>query len=60
MKINCLTCGHSVSLDDAYGDYEGEIKCFVCGSLMAVKTESDRVKSVKLTVRGERRSDEER
>ncbi len=37
MKINCLACGHHVALDDAYDDYEGQIKCFACGAILAIK-----------------------
>jgi hypothetical protein len=48
MKINCLACGHKVELDDAYGDYEGQVKCFVCSALLEVKTEQGYLKSVKL------------
>ena len=46
MKINCLSCGHKVDLDDAYGDYEGEVKCFVCGAILKIKTEGGTLKSV--------------
>lgn len=48
MKLNCVSCGHSVNLDDAYGEYNGEIKCLVCGSMLQVVIEHDHVKSVKL------------
>ena len=37
MKINCLSCGHKVELDDAYANYEGQIKCFTCGSMLKIK-----------------------
>lgn len=47
MKINCLACGHKVDLDDAYSDYEGQIKCFACNALLEVKTEQGSIKSVK-------------
>jgi hypothetical protein len=51
MKINCLSCGHSIELDEAYSDYEGQIKCFVkcyaCSALLEVKLEGDLIKSVK-------------
>lgn len=31
MKINCLSCGFKVDLDeDAYADYEGQVKCYTC------------------------------
>ncbi len=34
MKVNCLCCGHTVDLRDAYDDYEGLIKCFACGACL--------------------------
>ena len=49
MKINCLSCGHKVDLDDAYDDYEGCIKCLCCGSLLEIKTQEGMLKSVKLS-----------
>jgi DNA-directed RNA polymerase subunit RPC12/RpoP len=47
MKINCLSCGHSVELDEAYSDYEGPIKCYTCSALLEVKLEENLIKSVK-------------
>jgi DNA-directed RNA polymerase subunit N (RpoN/RPB10) len=52
MKLNCLSCGHTVNLDDAYGEYSGDVKCFVCGSLLEVVIEHEHIKSVKLTAGG--------
>ena len=46
MKINCLSCGHTVVLDDAYDNYEGQVKCFACGAILAIKTEEANVKTV--------------
>jgi len=46
MKMNCLSCGHVVDLRDSYDDYEGQIKCFVCGALLSIRTENGQVKSV--------------
>jgi len=46
MKMNCLSCGHVVDLRDNYDDYEGQIKCFVCGALLSIRTENGQVKSV--------------
>jgi transcription elongation factor Elf1 len=46
MKVNCLACGHSVDLDDDYGDYTGLVKCFVCSALLEIRTEEGRVKAV--------------
>jgi len=46
MNVNCLSCGHSLDLRSAYDDYEGPIRCFICGSLLTIHTEEGRVKSV--------------
>jgi hypothetical protein len=60
MKVNCLACGHSVDLDDDYGDYTGLVKCFVCSALLEIRTEEGRVKSVRFVkiVRGGPEPDE--
>ena len=47
MKINCLCCGHKVDLDDAYDDYEGPVKCFVCSAILEIRTEHGTIKAVK-------------
>lgn len=54
MKINCISCGFTIHLDDAYEDYEGQIKCFTCQALLDVKIEEDKLKSVKLVKYSER------
>ena len=46
MKINCLACGHRVELDDAYDNYEGQVKCWVCGALLQIKSEEGNLKSL--------------
>ena len=46
MKVNCLSCGHSVDLRNSYDDYQGQIKCFTCGALLAIRTEDGEIKSV--------------
>ena len=48
MKINCLSCGHTVDLDDAYSDYEGQIKCYTCSAVLEIKLSDSLIKSVKL------------
>lgn len=49
MKINCLSCGHNVDLDDAYGDhYEGQIKCFGCEARLEILTEHGAIRYVHL------------
>lgn len=52
MKVNCLSCGHGVNLDDAYDEYEGQVKCYVCGKLLEVKTMDGRLKAVHLCLPG--------
>ena len=47
IKVNCLSCGHSINLDDAYSDYEGQVKCFTCSTLLEVRLEEGNIKSVK-------------
>lgn len=49
MKVNCISCGHNMMLDEAYDDFEGLIKCYVCGALLQVKTSDGKIKSVNLT-----------
>lgn len=49
MKVNCLSCGHNVELDEAYDDgYEGEIKCFGCGARLEIRTEQSALRWVRL------------
>ena len=46
MRINCLSCGHKVDLDDAYDNYAGQIKCFTCGAILEIKTQEGELKAV--------------
>jgi len=46
MKINCLSCGHKLDLDDVYDDYKGLVKCWVCKGLLEIKTAQGQVKSI--------------
>jgi len=46
MKINCLSCGHKVDLDDVYDDYKGLIKCMACKALLEIKTVQGQLKSI--------------
>ncbi len=49
MKVNCLSCGHTVDLRDGYDDYEGQIKCFACGALLSIRTREGQIKWVELS-----------
>jgi transcription elongation factor Elf1 len=46
MRINCLSCGHRFEADDAYSDYEGPIKCLVCGGMMNIRIEEGMIKAM--------------
>ncbi len=48
MKINCLCCGHKVDLDDVNDDNEGCVKC-LCGTMLEIRTEEGRLRTVKLS-----------
>ncbi|HEY5530326.1 MAG TPA: hypothetical protein VIL51_12890 [Thermoleophilia bacterium] len=52
MKINCVSCGHKLDLDDAYDDFEGQVKCFVCDALLDVELSEGSVRSVKVSEPG--------
>lgn len=48
MKINCLSCGHNIDLDDAYADhYEGRIKCYGCDCTLEIRTEQSAIRYVR-------------
>jgi len=47
MKINCILCGHKFDLDDTYDDYEGDVKCWVCGGILKIKLLEGKLKSIK-------------
>ena len=47
MKINCLSCGFKVDLDDTYEGFEGPIKC-LCGALLEIRIEEGMLKDIKL------------
>ena len=48
IKINCLSCGFKIDLDDAYDDYEGEVKCFTCNALLEIKLDQGNIKRVQV------------
>ena len=48
MKVNCLSCGHKVDLDEVYDDYNGQVKCFACGALLEIQTHLGQLKSINI------------
>jgi ribosomal protein S27E len=59
MRINCLHCGHKVDLGDAYDDYRGQVKCFVCGGVLLIRTTHGALRSVSGVTRVARGSGKE-
>ena len=48
MKINCLSCGHKVDLDDVYDNYEGQVKCWACSAMLDIKTDEGKLRVARL------------
>jgi len=47
VKINCLSCGFAVNLDDdSYSDYDGQVKCLVCKTVLELKVTDGSVNRV--------------
>lgn len=46
MRINCLGCGFTLDLDEAYDDYDGPVKCFACEAILEIRTEQGYIKAV--------------
>jgi len=47
MKVNCISCGFKIDLGDAYDDFEGQVKCYVCENILDIRTHEGNVKSVR-------------
>jgi len=58
MKINCLGCGHSFPVDQAYENYDGQVKCNTCGTILAVKIEDGGIKSIEIVALSRRAAGE--
>lgn len=50
MKINCLSCGHNFDISDAYDEYDGCVKCWICGSILMIRTEEGILRSLRIMV----------
>ncbi|MBN2140869.1 MAG: hypothetical protein JW718_07665 [Desulfovibrionaceae bacterium] len=50
MRINCLSCGHRLELDEAYDDFEGPVKC-LCGAMLKIRTQEGKLKGISLTMK---------
>ncbi|RJR36951.1 MAG: hypothetical protein C4567_13260 [Deltaproteobacteria bacterium] len=47
MRLNCLSCGHKVELDNAYDEFEGPVKC-LCGTMLEIRTKEGLLKAIKV------------
>lgn len=47
MKINCIHCGHSFPLSDAYDDFEGPVKCPTCRGMLEIRAQDATLKMVR-------------
>jgi hypothetical protein len=36
IKVNCLSCGHTLDLGETYEEYEGDFTCWVCQAKLMV------------------------
>lgn len=48
IKINCVSCGFKIDLDDGYDDYEGQVKCFTCNAILEIKLDQGNIKRVQV------------
>ena len=48
MRVNCLSCGHKVDLDEAYDDYHGPVKCLPCGAILEIEAQEGKLRIVRL------------
>lgn len=49
IKLNCLSCGHPIELDEAYEDYQGEVRCWGCRAVVEVTLHEGKLQSMKLS-----------
>lgn len=57
MRLNCLSCGYMLDLDNAYADYDGQFKCVICGAVLNLKIEEGKLKSASVANAGQRPSE---
>jgi hypothetical protein len=47
IKLNCLACGHQMELSEAYEDYQGEVRCWVCRTVLEVALREGKLRSIR-------------
>jgi predicted RNA-binding Zn-ribbon protein involved in translation (DUF1610 family) len=48
ISLNCLKCGFKIALPDAYENYRGEVRCWVCHGMLEVTLEEGQLKTMRL------------
>jgi hypothetical protein len=51
IKVNCLSCGHSLTLGDAYEDYEGHFRCGTCKTVLDLKFQGGGLRTMRFAER---------
>ena len=47
MRIDCTNCESEIRLDHkVFEDYDGPVKCFCCGTMVAIRTEGGIINAV--------------
>ncbi|MBI5419294.1 MAG: hypothetical protein HZA60_04330 [Deltaproteobacteria bacterium] len=49
MRINCLSCGHKVDLDEAYDEYHGPVRCLACGAMLEIEARGGKLMIVRIS-----------
>ncbi len=47
IRVNCLACGHPTDLGDAYEDYQGEIRCWGCRTVLEVALQEGKLRAMR-------------
>ena len=47
IKLNCLACGHAMELGEAYEDYDGEVRCWGCQTVLQVALTEGKLRSMR-------------
>jgi hypothetical protein len=52
IKLNCLACGHLLELGEAYEDYEGEVRCWGCRTVLEIALREGKLRSMRRSSSG--------
>ena len=49
IKLNCLGCGFPLDLGEAYEDYQGEVRCWGCQTVLEVTMREGKLMTMRRT-----------